>query len=77
MFEIKINNLGKIIQGDNKGWFIKIIDDRKISGGFLILISPNKDFLEEAYDNWVLNYEELKNHFIESKWIIQWQDCER
>lgn len=34
---VKLNIVGKIIRGDNPGWYILIKDDRGVSGGFFIL----------------------------------------
>lgn len=72
MNEIKINQYGKIVKGDYKGWLVFIKDDKENTGGYLILISPSKNS-DIGYDDWVLNYENLKQYFLECKWIIEWE----
>lgn len=68
---IQINRLGKILQGDEKGYYIKIVDDLENTGGFLILTSPDLD-MKKGFDNWVNDKESLKGYFMESNWIIEW-----
>jgi hypothetical protein len=72
MTEIKINQYGKIIKGDKKGWVIFIKDDQTNSGGYLILISSHKNS-DVGFDAWVLNYNDLKQYFIESNWDVKWE----
>ena len=72
MNEIKINHYGKILKGDKKDWFVFIKDDREISGGFLILISPSINS-KSGFDDWVLDYKTLEEYFIESQWEIEWE----
>lgn len=72
--EIKFNILGIILNGANpEEKFIKIIDDQENTGGFLILLSSNDEFLpSNSYDDWVENLEILKEYLQESNWIIKW-----
>ena len=70
--EIRINQYGKIIQGDYKDWFLFIQDDKENTGGYLILISEEKKS-DIGFDTWVEKYEDLKQYFLESKWKIEWE----
>ena len=72
--EIKFNILGIILNGANpEEKFIKIIDDQKNTGGFLILLSSNDKSLPfNSYDDWIENLEILKEYLQESNWIIKW-----
>ena len=72
MNEIKVNRYGRIINGDYKGWSVFIQDDKENTGGYLILISQSKNS-NIGYDDWVENYENLKQYFLESKWEIEWE----
>jgi hypothetical protein len=70
---IEIGKIGKISAGDNKGWQLKVINDEKNTGGYLVVIS--RDFSNpqaEAYDDWVDSLESLKQYFEESKWVVEW-----
>ncbi|OCG00865.1 hypothetical protein [Gilliamella sp. wkB112] len=68
---IQINRLGKILQGDEKGYYIKIIDDLDNTGSFLILTSPDID-MKKGFDNWVKDKRSLEGYFMESNWLIEW-----
>lgn len=70
--EIKINSKGVILEGDNKGWHVFIEDDAENTGGYLIL-KTSQD-LNEGYDNWVENLDDLQSYFQESNWKIKWLD---
>lgn len=69
--DIKIGHLGHIKVGDDAGSFLKIVDDRESTGGFLVLVGLNKDF-SDGSDNWVENEEKLEAYFTVSGWEIEW-----
>lgn len=69
---IKIGNIGRILKGDNVGFFIKVQDDSENTGGYLILQSKSDDFTS-GFDDWVENSRALEQFFKESKWEIDWQ----
>jgi len=69
---IQIGVVGKIISGDEKGRYVKIIDDDKNTGGYLILTSTYPNF-SDGYDNWVQDHETLVRFFEESRWIVDWK----
>ncbi|WP_444886405.1 hypothetical protein [Microbulbifer sp. JMSA008] len=71
--DIPLNTIGKIEAGDNKGWQVKVEPCATDSENCLVLIS--RDFSNpeaEGYDDWVEDYESLKQYFKESKWLISW-----
>lgn len=70
---IKIGKVGKIDSGDDAGSFIKVIDDAKQTGGFIILLSKSEK-LENVFDYWVENEQSLKVFFEESNWLISWRE---
>lgn len=72
MQKIKINTIGKIIQGDDAGCYLKVLDDSESTGGYLILTSKNINF-SDCFDDWVQNKHALKGFFEESGWVIEWQ----
>lgn len=73
--DIKLNKIGRIKKGEEKGWFVKILDDSENTGGYLIFIFNSLDKKQpnyEAYDNWVETLEDLQSYFEESLWDIEW-----
>jgi len=71
--KILFGKIGKIIKGKHKNWFIKIEDDREGTGGYYVLICKTFFFDNNVYDDWIENYEDLKQYFLEKKWEIEWQ----
>jgi hypothetical protein len=70
---IKTNVVGRILEGDNRGWYIKIQEDFENSGGYLILVSDDQNFLsDKGFDYWVEKYDNLIGFFEESNWKIEW-----
>jgi len=68
-----INTIGKILEGDDAGFFVKIQHDVEDTGGFLILVSEDKTF-EKGFDDWVQDTESLQGYIAESQWVIDWMD---
>lgn len=72
---IKINEIGKIQQGNYLDWFVKVIDDSTgETGGYYISIFKNIDQKGEAYDDWLENFEDVEEYFKENNWIIDWEN---
>ncbi len=74
--DIRFNILGIIKNGVNpEEKFIKIIDDKENTGGFLILLSETGNFdFPYGYDEWAENLETLQKYLLESNWIIEWKE---
>ena len=66
---IKLNTLGKILQGDNSGFYVKIVPDDH--GSFLVLLKPSLE-THEGFDDWVQSMEFLDEYIMQSKWVIEW-----
>ena len=69
--EIKIGQVGLIVAGDEVGRYIKVLDDRQSTGGFLILTATDQA-MSDGYDNWVEDEKSLSRYFRESHWKIDW-----
>jgi hypothetical protein len=76
MNDIKIGKIGRIVAGNDSGWFIKIEDDSQNTGGYLILIANSPNFApcsqSEGYNYRVENQSALEGFFKHSKWQINW-----
>lgn len=66
---IKLNTIGKILQGDNSGFYVKIVPDD--NGSFLVLLKPSLE-TDEGFDDWVQSMELLDDYIVQSKWVIEW-----
>jgi hypothetical protein len=68
---IPIGRPGKIVAGDEVDCFVKVVDDSKNTGGFLILTASNPDFTDGS-DNWVEDESALQRYFRDAKWLVEW-----
>jgi hypothetical protein len=68
---IPIGQKGRIIEGEDIGGYVKVVDDAEASGGFLILTSESAD-MNSVQDSWVIDKEALAQYFHESGWVIEW-----
>lgn len=70
---IKFNVIGKILQGDDVGCYIRVVHDEKDTGGFYIFQSDSIDFKStRSFDAWVESIGQLQSFFEESSWEIEW-----
>nr|WP_314270326.1 hypothetical protein [uncultured Kingella sp.] len=80
--DIKFNKIGTILNSsDNREKFIKIqpCEENNPNGGLgiLILVSSENHFTHSsdfAYDDWVMNCDELKNYLENTGWVIDWRN---
>lgn len=73
MIKIELDKIGKILEGDDAGQYIRIEHDPDDTGGYYIYQSTVKDFSsDETFDSWVENKNELEAFFSESNWVIDW-----
>ena len=73
--KIKIGEKGLINEGDMKGWYIRVDDDYKNTGEFLIIYNSSPDMSSGlGYDNWGENEASLKDFFEEISWTINWAE---
>jgi hypothetical protein len=73
MTNIVLDKIGKVLKGDDKGCFIKIVKDTERTKGYYIFICKNKSFTDEVFDYWLEKYDDIPQFFIESKWEIEWE----
>ncbi|MFT6935941.1 MAG: hypothetical protein ACJA1N_000235 [Saprospiraceae bacterium] len=72
---VKLSTRGKIVKGDQQGWYVLVEVDEK-TGGFYIYQFKNKNGknnLGEAFDDWVETFNDVEGYFKESSWKINWE----
>jgi len=73
MNEVKIGKFGRILDGDPKGWYVFVQDDKENTGGFLVLLSASSEPADfRGFDDWVENAESLQSYFLSKKRQIHW-----
>jgi hypothetical protein len=73
----KVGKVGVIINSKDKkdvGCFVRIMEDKDHTGGYLIYISSGKEFGADdtIYDYWIEKKEDLNSFGHESGWEIEW-----
>lgn len=70
---IPIGQVGRISAGEQRGWYVQVVDDAENTGGYLILTCRNADMKSgEGYNDWVEKREDLVAFFAESGWRVLW-----
>lgn len=70
-----VNTRGKILNGQQKGWYIYIVDDRENTGGYLLLESESSDIFGsdgEGFDTWYETLYDIERQLINNAWSIDW-----
>jgi hypothetical protein len=70
--EIRLNEIGKITSGNEKGWFIKIEYDTSTMG-YYVYVSDNENFMGiNGFDNWVEKKEYVSELLEGYGWNVEW-----
>ena len=70
---IKIGHTGKIVQGDDLGCEVLVIDDSESTGSYINSVSESFSHKSNnCYDDWVEDYQALNGYFEESGWEVDW-----
>lgn len=75
--DIQINKIGLILEGNDKGWYVRIEDDTQNTGGYLIHTFNSLDLEDidrQGFDSWVESIIDLEAYFQESSWKVKWFD---
>jgi hypothetical protein len=71
--EILIGRWGKIVAGENAGWYVFVEHDTKDTGGFFIYRCSEPSLGADAgFDDWVEKKEQIAPFFGFAKWQIEW-----
>jgi hypothetical protein len=65
-----VGKVGRIKSGEYAGFSVRIDDDSRNTGGYLILLW--KDATSTGYDDWVKDLTDLDAFFRESGWDMEW-----
>lgn len=76
MMDIRFDTIGKIVEGKNKGWYIKLVDDSEKSGGVFIIEFPNPQS-GEGFNSWLERKSDIEGYFSECNWKIDWLVIEK
>jgi hypothetical protein len=68
---VPVGTFGEILEGDERGRFVVVQDDRERSGGLLIITAASRELDGEVFDSWVLP-EDLEGWFEEAGWSVAW-----
>jgi hypothetical protein len=75
---MEIDRIGKVTNSktdDWNEWYIKLVDDRHSTGGYLLLHCPQKDFKGRVgYDDWFLDLEDVHHYIAHRKLLIEWDN---
>ena len=77
MPDIPVNRIGVIKESkdpNEKGWYVKVVDDSKNTGGFLIFTSSTPEFAKwgEVFDSWVEKKNAIQTFFEKAGWRVKW-----
>ena len=71
------NKIGKVTNSKQDSWddwYVKLVDDRHNTGGYLLLHSPQRDFQSMGYDDWFLELDEVYKYIADKNLSIEWED---
>lgn len=69
---IPLNKLGRITNGEEKGFYIEVKREPKKDGAYYVFTSRNPDFSTEVFDDWFQTYQDLADGFLEDKIEVEW-----
>jgi hypothetical protein len=64
--------LGRFNAGREKGRFAEVLDDRQVSGGFLLMTYASADRSGPAYDTWYENMDSVAALLEGDGWSTDW-----
>ncbi len=71
---IKIGVVGRIESGDDQGKFVKVQELADEPPSYLVLTAADDAFMTEGGDEWVEDFESLRQFFEEARWVVSWQN---
>ncbi|GGT34531.1 hypothetical protein GCM10010207_38220 [Streptomyces atratus] len=71
---IKIDSIGRIVSGEEAGRFVRIQELPDDPPSYLIITAVDRDFRQGGGDSWAEDEASLRQYFIESRWIINWEE---
>ncbi|MDK1473748.1 hypothetical protein QNO07_09995 [Streptomyces sp. 549] len=72
--DIRVNVLGEITDGEERGRYVIIKRMNDVPSSFLVLLFLDPDHATGLGDYWVESYEALEEFFAECRWEVCWSD---
>jgi hypothetical protein len=67
---------GRILAGSEAGRYVKVVDDRDLSRGFLLLTADDIEFTTRVFDNWLADDDDVALYFSEAGYEVEWLNRE-
>ncbi len=68
-----MSTIGLILEGQEAGRFVQIVDDSQNTGGYLSYTYADATRGPEAFDAWVETLADVHGYFRESGWRVDWR----
>jgi hypothetical protein len=72
MTTVRIQTLGRITAGKERGRVVEVEDDSANTGGYLIFTYADSDRSPEVFDAWVESLGAVQTYFDGFGWEIEW-----
>jgi hypothetical protein len=72
MSKIELERYGRVIAGENEGFFIRVHYDDKSTRGYYVYLVDNIENPTDGGDYWAKDLEELDSLFQVSEWQVDW-----
>jgi hypothetical protein len=72
MPEIPLNQYGRILAGEDEGFFLHVDFDSEVSGGYYVHFVDDMEIPTAGGDHWCKDRGELAALFRISEWRIEW-----
>ncbi|GIE92508.1 hypothetical protein [Actinoplanes regularis] len=72
MSDIPIDRYGRVLDGENKGYFIRVTLDAEVTHGYYVFLVDDIKNPSDGGDYWAKDVAELANLFRVSEWRIEW-----
>jgi len=72
MLEIRLEQYGKILSGQNEGYYVRVHRDAEETGGYFVFIVDDLENATDGGDYWAVDMGEVETIFRTSDWEVEW-----